>query len=112
MVPHGDDQLFDIVNTVMSILIYAEAYGIDSTNVPTSRTGDMKVDRMFGLEGSFGQESLGLSQTTAQEVIRAVGNYGEIYDRHMGPRGDGFTLPRALNRLWNDGGRIFAPPLR
>ena len=112
VVPHGDDQWFDIVKTVMSILIYAEAYGIDSTNVPTSGTGNWNVDRMFGLEGSFGQESLGLSQTAAQDVIRAVGNYGEIYDRHMGPRGDGFTLPRALNRLWNEGGRIFAPPLR
>ncbi len=112
VVPHGDDQWFDIVKTVMSILIYAEAYGIDSTNVPTSGTGDGNVDRLFGLEGSFGQESLGLSRTVAQDVIRAVGNYGEIYDRHMGPRGDGFTLPRALNRLWNDGGRIFAPPLR
>ena len=112
VVPHGDDQWFDIVKTVMSILIYAEAYGIDSTNIPTSGTGNWNADRLFGLEGSFGQESLGLSQTAAQDVIRAVGNYGEIYDRHMGPRGDGFTLPRALNRLWNDGGRIFAPPLR
>ena len=112
VVPHGDDQWFDIVKTVMGMLIYAEAYGVDSTNVPTSVTGDWNVGRLFGLEGSFGQESLGLSRTAAQDVIRAVGNYGEIYDRHMGPRGDGFTLPRALNRLWNDGGCIFTPPLR
>ena len=93
VVPHRDDQWFDIVKTVMGMLIY----GVDSTNVPTSVTGDRNVDRLFGLECSFGQESLGLSQTAAQDVIRAVGNYGEIYDRHMGPRGDGFTLPRALN---------------
>ena len=57
VVPHGDDQWFDIVKTVMGILIYSEAYGIDSMNVPTSVTGDTKVDRLFGLEGSFGQEA-------------------------------------------------------
>ena len=74
VVPHGDDQWFDIVKTVMGILIYSEAYGIDSMNVPTSVTGDTKVDRLFGLEGSFGQESLGISETAAQDVIKSVGN--------------------------------------
>ena len=100
MVPHGDDQWFDIVKTVMGILIYAEAYGVSSSNVPTSVTGDTKVDRLFGLEGSFGQESLGLSDTAAQDVIRAVGNYGEIYDRNLGP--GGIDLPRegGRNALW------------
>ena len=44
VVPHGDDQWFDIVNTVMSMLIYAEAYGVDSGNVPTRATGDANVD--------------------------------------------------------------------
>ena len=63
VVPHGDDQWFDIVKTVMGILIYAEAYGVTSANVPSAVTGDTKVDRLFGLEGSFGQESLGISLT-------------------------------------------------
>ena len=54
VVPHGDDQWFDVVKTVMGILIYSEAYGVDSASVPTSSTGDTKVDRLFGLEGSFG----------------------------------------------------------
>ena len=120
VVPHGDDQWFDIVKTVMSILIYAEAYGIDSMNVPTSVTGDTKVDRLFGLEGSFGQESLGISQTAAQNVIKSVGNYGEVYDRNLGP--EGINLPRenGRNALWADapcmdcpkGGQIYAAPLR
>ena len=120
VVPHGDDQWFDIVKTVMGILIYSEAYGIDSSNVPTSSTGDTKVDRLFGLEGSFGQEVLGLEQTAAQDVIRSVGNYGEIYDRNLGP--DGINLPRegGRNALWADapctdcpkGGQIYAAPLR
>ena len=121
VVPHGDDQWFDIVKTVMSILIYAEAYGITSDTVPTEKTGDTKVDRLFGLvENSFGQESLGLSNTVAQDVIKAVGNYGEIYDRNLGP--DGIDIPRenGRNALWSDapctgcpkGGQIYAAPLR
>ena len=120
VVPHGDDQWFDVVKTVMSILIYAEAYGVTSDNVPTSETGNTKVDRLFGLGGSFGQESLGLDETVAQDVIKAVGNYGEIYDRNLGS--EGINLPRenGRNALWADatcsdcpkGGQIYAAPLR
>ena len=120
VVPHGDDQWFDIVKTVMAILIYAEAYDVTSGNVPAATTGDTKVDRLLGLEGSYGQESLGLSNTAAQDVINAVGNYGEIYDRNLGP--EGINLPRenGRNALWADapcqncpkGGQIYAAPLR
>ena len=120
VVPHGDDQWFDIVKTVMGILIYSEAYGVSSADVPSAATGDTKVDRLFGLEGSFGQESLGISQTAAQNVIRSVGNYGEIYDRNLGP--DGINLPRenGRNALWASapctdcpkGGQIYSAPLR
>ena len=124
VVPHGDDQWFDIVKTVMSILIYSEAYGVTSANVPSSLTGETKVDRLFGLQGfenAYGQESLGISSTAAQDVIRAVGNYGEIYDRNLGPSGIG--LPRAdgdRNALWGaapcvdcpKGGQIYAAPPR
>ncbi len=120
VVPHGDDQWFDIVKTVMAILIYAEAYGVESGNVPSAATGDTKVDRLFGLEGSFGQESLGLSQTAAQDVVRAVGNYGEIYDRNLGPSGINLPRENGRNALWADasctdcpkGGQIYAAPLR
>ena len=120
VVPHGDERWYDITKTVMAILIYAEAFGVGMDNVPTAITGDTAIDRLFGLEGSFSQESLGLSQTVAQDVIRGVGNYGEIYDRNLG-RG-GIDLPRAggRNALWADapcqdcpkGGQIYAAPLR
>ena len=120
VVPHGDDQWFDIVKSVMGILIYGEAYGVGSSNLPAAATGDTKVDRLLGFEGSWGQESLGLDDTAAQDVINAVGNYGEIYDRNLGP--DGINLPRAngRNALWADapcddcpkGGQIYAAPLR
>ena len=121
VVPHGDEQWFDIVKTVMSILIYSEAYGINSGNVDAIAGGDnVKAKRVLGAEGAFGQEELGLSQTVGQDVIKAVGNYGEIYDRNLGP--GGVDLPRegGRNALWANapcdacpkGGQIYAAPLR
>ena len=120
VVPHGDDQWFDIVKTVMGILIYSEAYGVTSANVPSSATDDTKVNRLFGLAGSYGQDSLGISETAAQDVIKAVGNYGEIYDRNLGPSGIGLPRENGRNALWADapcgecpkGGQIYAAPLR
>ena len=120
VVPHGDDQWFDVVKTVMGILIYAEAYGVTSSNVPTAKTGETKVDRLFGLEGSFGQESLGLDVAVAQNIVRAVGNYGEIYNRNLGPGGIGLPRENGRNALWADapcsdcpkGGQIYSAPLR
>ena len=120
VVPHGDDQWFDIVKTVMGILIYGEAYGVSQGSVPSAETGNTKVDRLLGVSGSFGQEELGLSNTVAQDVLNAVGNYGEIYNRNLGP--DGINLPRegGRNALWSNapctdcpkGGQIYAAPMR
>ena len=118
VVPHGDEQWYDVVKTVMAILIYAEAFEITSDNVPTAATGDSAVDRLFGLEGAYGQEEMGLSQAVAQDVIRAVGNYGEIYDRHLTPLG--LTREGSRNALWGaapcmgcpKGGQVYAAPLR
>ena len=120
VVPHGDDQWFDIVKTVMGILIYAEAFDVSSGEVPSAATGDTKVDRLFGLVGSFGQEELGLDVTVGQNVIRSVGNYGEIYDRNLGPGGIDLPRENGRNALWADapctdcpkGGQIYAAPLR
>ena len=102
VVPHGDDQWFDIVKTVMSILIYAEAYDISMSNMPSAATGETKKDRLLGFEGSWGQESLGLDQMAAQNVISAVGNYGEIYDRNLGPSGINLPRENGRNALWAD----------
>lgn len=120
VVPHGDEQWYDIVKTVMAILIYAEAFGVGMDDVPAVKTGASEIDRVFGLEGSFAQDTMGLSQTVAQDVIRGVGNYGEIYDRNLGS--GGINLPRegGRNALWADapcqdcpkGGQIYAAPLR
>ncbi len=118
VVPSGDDQWYDIVKMVMAILIYAEAFGITSDNVPTAATGNTPVDRLLGLEGAYGQEEAGLSVTVAQDVISAVGNYGEIYERHLAPLG--IAREGSRNALWSaapcvdcpKGGQIYAAPLR
>ena len=118
VVPHGDEQWFDIVKAVMSMLIYAEAFGIHSDNVPTAPTGDTTIDRLFGLLGSYGQKAMGLKATAAQDVIRQVGNYGQIFDRHLTPLG--LVREGSRNALWKDapcsdcpkGGQIYAAPLR
>ena len=118
VVPHGDEQWYDLVSAVMTILIYAEAYGITADSVPSEVTGNTAVDRLFGLSGSYGQETMGLSETAAQDVIKAVGNYGEIYDRHLTPLG--LEREGSRNALWATapctdcpkGGQVYAAPLR
>ena len=121
LVPHGDPQWFDIVKTVMGILIHAEARSVDSGNVSAMTMSDSpRVKRLLGVEGSWGQADMGLGTSVAQTVITQLGNYGEIYDRHLGP--DGIGLPRegGRNALWADapcadcpkGGQIYAAPLR
>ena len=121
LVPHGDSQWFDIVKSVMSILIYAEAYGVHSRNVDEMALSDnVKVRRLLGAEGAWGQERLGLEPTVAQTVIKSLGNYGEIYDRHLGDNGIGLTRAGSRNALWAEapctacpkGGQIYAAPLR
>jgi general L-amino acid transport system substrate-binding protein len=112
-VPAGDDQWFDLVKTVAYVLINAEELGITSANVDEMMGSDSpEIKRLLGVEGEFGQADLGLEADFAANVIRAVGNYGEIYDRYMGPDGDAFTLDRGPNELWSNGGLIYAPPLR
>ena len=121
LVPHGDSEWFDIVKTVMGILIHAEALGVNSGNVAEMTTSDIvKVKRLLGVEGSWGQAEMGLDTTVAQTVITQLGNYGEIYDRHLGPEGIGLPRAGGRNALWADapcadcpkGGQIYAAPLR
>ncbi len=112
-VPAGDDQWLDIVKVVMWGLINAEELGVTQANVDEMMTSESaEVRRLLGAEGDWGQTDLGLDPAAVANAIRAVGNYGEIYDRYMGAQGDAFTLDRGLNNLWNNGGLIYAPPLR
>jgi general L-amino acid transport system substrate-binding protein len=112
-VPAGDDQWADVVKTVLWVLINAEELGVNSSNVDQMKSSDSpEIKRLLGAEGDFGQSTLGLAPDFGANVIRAMGNYGEIYDRYMGPHGLAFVLDRGLNKLWKDGGLMYAPPLR
>lgn len=112
-VPHGDDQWFDIVKSVIYGLINAEELGVTQANVDAMVNSDnVEIRRMLGAEGDWGQADLGLPSDVMVQIIRAVGNYGEIYDRYFGPNGIAFELDRGLNRLWTEGGILYAPPLR
>jgi general L-amino acid transport system substrate-binding protein len=113
VVPSGDDNWFDIVKLVTHILINAEQLGITQANVDEMVNSDeILIRRLLGTEGEFGQADLGLDADFAVDVIKAVGNYGEIYDRYLGPNGLAFTLPRGPNELWTKGGLIYAPPVK
>ncbi|MES0344474.1 MAG: amino acid ABC transporter substrate-binding protein [Anaerolineales bacterium] len=115
VVPHGDDQWFDIVKLVMYALINAEnpAYGITQGTVDDVLASEnIKARTVLGAEGDWGYSSLGLDADALANALRAVGNYGEIYNRYMGPDGIAFTLPRGLNEHWTNGGLIYAPPIK
>jgi general L-amino acid transport system substrate-binding protein len=112
-VPHGDEKWFDTVKLTIWVLVNAEELGVTSQNVDEMKNSEnVEIRRLLGVEGSFGQEDLGLATDFAANVIKKIGNYGEIYDRYMGPNGMAFTLDRGLNKLWKDGGLMYAPPLR
>ncbi len=112
-VPHGDDAWFDIVKEVMFGLINAEELGVTQANVEEMKSSDnIKVLRLLGQEGDWGYSDLGLDAEALANAIAAVGNYGEIYNRYMGPDGIAFTLPRGPNDLWSNGGLMYAPPVK
>ncbi|MBX3049258.1 MAG: amino acid ABC transporter substrate-binding protein [Anaerolineales bacterium] len=110
MVRHGDDQWFDIAQWTVFALIAAEEYGITSANVDQVKASntDPQINRLLGNEGELGAK-LGLSNEWAYNVIKLAGNYGEIYNRNLGP--DTPThIPRGYNSIYTEGGLLFAPP--
>jgi len=111
VVRHGDNKWADIVRWTLNAMILAEELGVRSDNVEAMRTSsNPEIRRLLGIDGSAGAQ-LGLSRDWARDIIRHVGNYGESYARNFGPA-SGLDLPRRLNRLWRDGGLVFAPPIR
>lgn len=107
----GNAQWSDIVRWTVYALIEAEEQGIDSKNVDQKLTSTDPVTKRFvGTEGELGK-SLGLTNDFAVRVIKKVGNYGEIYNRNLGPNTP-FKLERAQNNLWNKGGLMYSPPFR
>jgi general L-amino acid transport system substrate-binding protein len=106
----GDDRWVDILRWAHHFLLNAEEFGVTQANVDKMKESqDPFVRRLLGLEGDFGK-LLGLDNEFGYRMIKAVGNYGEIYDRWFGPKA--LALPRAQNNLWNQGGLQYGWPLR
>lgn len=103
-----DDQWADVIHWVVYGMIQAEELGITSQNIDTFMDSqDPVIRRLLGIEGELGSK-LGLANDFMVPVIRGVGNYGEVYQRNLGP----FNLSRGLNDLWTKGGLMYAIPFR
>lgn len=108
VVRKGDDKWFDIVRWTFVAMLTAEEKGITSANVDSfMNSTDPAVRRLLGLEGDMGK-ALGLDNKWAYNVIKQVGNFGEMWDRNITPMG----VPRGINNLWTKGGLQYAPPMR
>jgi len=111
VVRQGDDQWFNIVRWTLNAMINAEELGVTQANVGSMMgSDDPAVKRLLGTEGNFGVE-LGLNNDWAANVIKAVGNYGESYDANVGPDTP-LGLDRGVNALWDEGGILYAAPIR
>lgn len=108
-VRHGDDEWLDIVDWTVWLLISAEEKGITSKNIDEMlKSTDPEIQRMLGVAPGLGK-ALHLDDKWGYNVIKQIGNYGEIFDRNVGPNTP-LKLDRGLNRLWTDGGLMYSPP--
>ena len=112
MVRRGDDEWFAIVKWVIYGLLEAEEYGVTQANVDSLKTSsqDPVVQRLLGTSEDTGK-LLGLEKEWMARAIKSVGNYGEIFERNVGPKSP-LALPRGVNNLWNKGGLMYAYPIR
>lgn len=111
VVRQGDDAWFNIVRWTLFAMINAEENGVSTANVDEmKKSTNPKVLRLLGMEGLKGK-GLGLNDDWAYQVIKQVGNYGEVFERNVG-RESPLKIDRGLNALWNKGGILYAPPFR
>lgn len=110
--PQSDPQFADIIRWVVYGLIQAEEFGINSGNIDEFLNSDSPdIQRFLGIGENQAGSYLGIPNDFMVNVIRQVGNYGEIYNRNLGPETI-FGLERGLNALWTEGGLLYAPPFR
>ena len=112
LVRHGDNEWGDVVRWTFNALVAAEEYGVTSTNVEelAGGTENPEINRLLGVEGELGG-MLGLDNDWAVRAIRAVGNYGEMFEQNIGENTP-IGLARGLNAQWTDGGLLYSPPFR
>ena len=110
-VRRGDPAWYDIVRWTIHALVAAEQSGLSQMRVEGMKaSGQLDIRRLLGIEGDIGKP-LGLKPDWVYQVVKAVGNYGEIYERNLGLRST-LKLERRANELWNKGGLMVAPHLR
>jgi general L-amino acid transport system substrate-binding protein len=111
VVRQGDDRWFNLVKWTHFALLDAEEAGVTSANVLESRKSvDPEIRRLLGVEGDFGA-GLGLPADWVVRIVKAVGNYGEIFERNLG-QDSPLKIPRGFNAQWRHGGLHYAPPVR
>ena len=111
VVRQDDVQWFEIAKWVNFAMINAEELGVSSKTIDAALASKKPdVMRLVGTDGAYG-EQIGLSRDWAAKVVRAVGNYGEVFERNIGSRSP-LGIPRGFNQLWSHGGIQYAPPIR
>jgi general L-amino acid transport system substrate-binding protein len=113
LVRHGDHDWGDVVRWSLNALIAAEEYGVTSANIEqlsSAPTDNPEVNRLLGTEGNLG-EMIGLDGEWAKRAIMVGGNYGEIFEEHIGVNTP-IGLARGLNDQWTNGGLLYSPPFR
>ncbi|MFG1298595.1 amino acid ABC transporter substrate-binding protein [Xanthobacter sp. V3C-3] len=111
VVRQGDDQWFNLVKWTIFAMINAEELGVATTTVDQALASKKpEVRRLVGNDGSFGEE-LGVTNDFAVRIVKAVGNYGESFERNVGAASK-LGIPRGINQLWSMGGILYAPPVR
>ncbi|RYJ01893.1 MAG: amino acid ABC transporter substrate-binding protein [Acetobacteraceae bacterium] len=111
VVRRDDQEWFDVVRWTVSALIQAEELGVNSTNLEAMKASpNPDIRRLVGTDPLLGN-ALKLDPAWALNVIKAIGNYGELFERHLGPK-TAIGLDRGLNRLWTEGGLMYSWPMR
>ena len=112
VVRHGDNEWGDVVRWTLYAMLEAEEFGVNSQNVDEMKANSDNpgVRRLLGVEGDMGQ-GLGLPNDWSYQIIKQVGNYGEIFERNIG-MSTPLKIERGLNALWTDGGLQYAMPVR
>ncbi len=111
VVRQGDDQWFNITKWSLYALLEAEELGLTSTNIDKMMKGDIPaISRFVGKNGPGGK-AMGIPDDFAYQVVKQVGNYGEMFERTIG-NGSPLKIQRGLNALWKDGGIQYVPPFR
>jgi len=111
LVRHGDNNWGDVARWTLNVLIIAEELGVTQANLEEMKSSkNPAVARLLGVSGDLGSQ-LGLKAEWAANAIGSVGNYGEVFERHIG-MSTNLKIERGLNQLWNKGGILYAPPAR